>query len=85
MKGFVYIIKSLKDDKYYIGSTINWKKRLKEHNRGYVGSTKNRKPFVVEYILEYENISEASVAEKKFKRSHGALLRELKKRGLAQG
>lgn len=84
MKGFVYILKSLKDNKQYIGSAIDVQKRLKEHNQGYVNSTKNRKPFVLKYSLEYETIAKASEMEKKFKRSHDALNRELKARGMAQ-
>lgn len=85
MKGFVYILKSLKDNKQYIGSTINPKNRMKEHNDGFVTSTKNRRPFVLKYILEYENIEKAAEMENKFKRSHDRLNRELKKRGIAQG
>lgn len=82
MIGFVYILQSLKDGKQYIGSTINYGKRLKEHNDGHVNSTKNRRPFVLKYILEYGDIHKAAEMEKKFKRSHGALERELKLRGV---
>ncbi len=84
MIGFVYILQSLKDDKQYVGSTINYKRRLKEHNDGLVKSTKNRRPFVLKYVLQYETIEKAAEMEKKFKRSHGTLSRELKNRGMAQ-
>ena len=42
---FVYLLKSLKDNKYYIGQTNNIDKRLSLHNLGKVQSTKSRRPF----------------------------------------
>lgn len=84
MKGFVYILKSLKDNKQYIGSTVNVEKRIREHNNGFVKSTKNRRPLVLKYILEYRTIEEAAGMEKRFKRSHDVLARDLKIRGIAQ-
>ncbi len=44
---FVYLLKSLKDNKYYIGQTENIERRLEQHNAGKNKSTKNRKPFVL--------------------------------------
>ena len=44
---FVYILKSLKDNKYYIGQTDNIDLRLKRHNNGLVQSTKSRTPLVL--------------------------------------
>ena len=41
---YVYILLSSKDKKFYTGFTTNLKKRLQEHARGEVKSTKNRKP-----------------------------------------
>ena len=43
----VYLLRSIKDDKYYIGQTQDYKKRLQLHNSGRVKSTANRKPFVL--------------------------------------
>ena len=40
---YVYILHSLKDKKLYIGLTNNLKKRLQQHARGEVTSTKNRR------------------------------------------
>ena len=77
MKGFVYILKSLKDNKSYIGSSPNVYRRLNEHNKGYVKSTKSRLPFVLINILEFENLDVARKMENKFKRSHNSLNREL--------
>ncbi len=80
--GYVYILLSLKDFKQYIGSTINVEKRLQEHNEGKSRSTSYRRPFKIKHILKYESIKLAAQMEKKFKRSHGALERELKRRKL---
>jgi putative endonuclease len=82
MKGFVYVLKSLKDSKSYIGSSLDPERRFAEHNKGLVKSTKSRRPFELKYILEYEDIKIASKIEKKFKRSSGTLDRELKQRRL---
>jgi putative endonuclease len=44
-----YILRSKKDDSYYIGSTDNLEKRLRQHNSGKSLYTKGRKPFVLAY------------------------------------
>ncbi len=44
---FVYILKSLKDFKYYIGQANNLDSRIKKHNAGQVISTRNRRPFIL--------------------------------------
>ena len=41
---YVYILKSDKDDNFYVGYTNNLKQRLALHNDGKVQSTKNRRP-----------------------------------------
>ncbi|TSC88002.1 MAG: putative endonuclease [Microgenomates group bacterium Gr01-1014_5] len=41
----VYLLKSLKDGKFYIGQTDNIERRLNEHNSGFNISTKYRRPF----------------------------------------
>ncbi len=84
MKGFVYILKSLKDNNQYIGSTIDVQKRFKEHNAGFVKSTETRRPFIMKRILQYESIEKAAEMEKKFKKSHDVLNREMKLRGVVQ-
>jgi putative endonuclease len=82
MKGYVYILESIKDGNGYIGSTINVNRRFKEHNRGFVRSTKSRVPFKLKHVLEFASIQEAARMEKKFKASHDSLKRELKIRGV---
>jgi len=82
MKPCVYVLESLKDKHYYIGSTKDINKRFKEHENGYVRSTKNRRPLKLKYILEYDDIKTASKMEKIFKKSKDALKRELVRRNL---
>jgi len=67
MKHFVYILKSLKDSKYYIGVTKDLEKRFNEHDSGYSKSTKSRRPFRLAYKEEFENIREAYKREKYLK------------------
>ncbi|GIW64498.1 MAG: hypothetical protein KatS3mg092_0431 [Patescibacteria group bacterium] len=80
MKGYVYILESLKDEKQYIGSTTDVKRRLSQHFSGQVRSTLYRRPLRLKYVLEYNDIKKARIMEKKFKKSHDLLLKELRKR-----
>ena len=50
---FVYIIRSKKDHKNYIGSTSDFNKRLEWHNAGKNISTKHRAPFELVYLKEF--------------------------------
>ncbi len=68
---YVYILKSLKDHKLYIGYSINYKQRIKEHNNGRVSITKNRKPFKLIYLEGYLNQQDATTREKFFKTGWG--------------
>jgi len=52
-----YILKSLKDGRYYYGSTEDLEKRLLKHNSGQVKSTKGRIPFVIHFAEEHQNRS----------------------------
>jgi len=56
---FVYVLFSLKDHRLYKGSTDNIQKRLFRHNSGGSKSTANRKPFVIVYVEQFENKSDA--------------------------
>ena len=61
---FMYILKSSKDGELYIGSTNNLKKRFKEHNAGFVESTRNRAPFRLVYYPLGENPALSSAGMK---------------------
>jgi putative endonuclease len=69
MKGYLYILKSLKNGKYYIGSTDNLERRLIEHNSGSEKSkfTKNNRPFELVFSQEYESLKIARKIEYKLK------------------
>lgn len=71
----VYILRSLKDKKLYIGSTRNLRKRLEEHDTGKVFSTKSRRPFELLYV-------EACKAEKDARQREANL--KLRSKALAQ-
>lgn len=66
---YLYIIKSFKDGKLYIGSTNNLVRRFKEHNDGLVFSTKYRRLFKLVYYEAYSVEAEAR------KREHNLKLR----------
>lgn len=70
-KGFVYILQSLKNNRFYIGSTTNIDIRLKQHNQGAVKATKNIRPLRLVFKQGYPKIQIAKKIElrlKKFKR-----------------
>ena len=72
MKNFgVYILESKKNGRYYVGSTDNLERRIKEHNIGKVFSTRNTRPWVIKVFVECDNLKEARSSEyrlKKYKR-----------------
>ncbi|MEI6039906.1 MAG: GIY-YIG nuclease family protein [Candidatus Berkelbacteria bacterium] len=75
----LYILKSLKDEKLYIGSTSNLKRRLEEHNSGKVFSTKTRIPFELVYTEVYKAEKDARHREHNLKLRSNAF-NQLKKR-----
>jgi len=82
MKPCIYILQSLKDGNQYIGSTFNIDRRLSEHNRGKVKSTKRRRPLKLIGIRKFDNIADASLWEKKYKKSHGQLERDIRNKNI---
>ena len=67
MMYYVYILKSLKDKRLYIGYTSNLKLRHKEHCDGMVKSTANRRPLELIYYEAYKNEKDARNREKYLK------------------
>jgi len=76
---WVYVLISQRDKNRYIGSTINLSKRLTEHNNGLVYSTRNRRPLVLYAYQDFNNITEARLTEKKYKKSRGAYENAIRK------
>ncbi len=68
---YVYILLSIKDNKFYTGYTKNLKVRFDEHNRGYVDSSKNRRPFKLIYYEACLNRKDAMDREKHLKTHNG--------------
>jgi len=71
MAYYVYILKSQKDYKYYIGSTSDVEARLAYHNSGRQRSTKNRRPFILVYTEIFEDKQAALKREKQMKNYKG--------------
>jgi len=67
----VYILKSLKNNSYYVGSTSNIDRRLSQHNSGLSYSTKKLIPLVLVSFIPCDSLKEARANEyrlKKYKR-----------------
>jgi putative endonuclease len=67
----VYVLKSLRDKKSYVGITNNIQRRLIQHNSGNSYYTKRHKPWKIVYTETFENIIEARKREKYFKSASG--------------
>jgi len=68
---YVYILKSLKNSRFYTGSTNNLKRRIAEHNSGQSKYTKLTKPFVLLHFEEFKTRSEAIARERFLKTGKG--------------
>ena len=68
---YTYVMKSKTDQKLYTGCTNDLRKRLKQHNAGYVIATKKRIPFDLMYYEACKNQSDAYTREKYLKTGMG--------------
>jgi putative endonuclease len=68
---FVYVLRSLKDGKFYTGYTENVDRRLTGHNSGKNTSTKYRCPFEIVYYEACRNQRDALRREKYLKTTYG--------------
>ena len=64
MRYFVYVLRSLKNNDIYVGSTENIDKRVKLHNLGKVRSTRGYRPWKLLEYQEFNSRSEAVEAER---------------------
>ncbi|HLD24388.1 MAG TPA: GIY-YIG nuclease family protein [Patescibacteria group bacterium] len=64
---YIYILHNDESDSYYIGSTNNLERRLKEHLRGKTRTTKVLKTDKIAYREEFNTEKEARDREKKLK------------------
>ena len=74
---YIYILKSKIDNKLYTGFSKDLKNRIKDHNKGNVDSTKNRRPLELIYYEAYKDKKNAILREKFLKTTKGKL--QLKK------
>lgn len=67
---YVYLLKSIKDESFYIGQTDDIKKRLQRHNSGFVQTTKNRVPWIVLGYEQYDTREKARWREYELKHNY---------------
>lgn len=68
---YVYVLLSLKDQKFYIGFSEDVEKRLKDHNAGRNTSTKVRMPLELIYYEAHLSQEDALRRERYFKTDKG--------------
>jgi len=71
---FVYVLLSEIDNNFYTGYTKNVELRFEQHNKGFVSSTKNRRPLKLVYFEAYINQQDATHREKYFLESGSNLI-----------
>jgi len=76
---YFYILCSQKDSNLYFGYTNDLQRRVKEHNKGKVESTKHRVPFELVYYEGYKSERDARRRELQVKRRAKAFI-SLKRR-----
>jgi len=67
----IYVLKSEKDGKLYIGCTSDIENRLYYHNSGKVLSTKSRRPFNLIFTEAYVDKYQAFKKERYYKTAKG--------------
>ena len=68
---YTYVLKSLKDKKFYIGFTSNLDERMSAHANGLVSSTKYRRPLILVYYEVCFDKDSAIKREKYLKTTYG--------------
>ena len=68
---YTYVLQSSKDDKFYIGWTVDLKSRVQKHNKGLIDSTKYRNPLKLVYFEGCLSKKQAILREKQLKTGFG--------------
>jgi len=68
---YVYVLISLRDNKFYIGFSEDVQQRFSEHNSGKNVSTKSRRPFKLLYYEAHLSKEDALRRERYFKTAKG--------------
>lgn len=75
---YIYILKSIKVNFFYKGITNNIERRLEQHSRGQVVTTKSKLPIGLLFVQICANRQEARLLEKYFKSGSGReIIREI--------
>lgn len=83
---YVYVLRSLKDGQFYIGSTNDLKRRFQQHQRRENISTAKRLPLKLIYFEGHLSKDDALRREKYFKSTKGrTTLRQILRSSLAAG
>lgn len=69
---YIYVLKSKKDGKLYIGYTVDLRRRLLEHNAKTSTATAYRTPLELIYYEAYLSSKDAKNREKKLKNFSGS-------------
>lgn len=64
---WMYILRNENTDRYYIGSTSDLGRRIKQHRLGLTRTTRVLGTYTLVYVEEFDSISEARLREKKLK------------------
>lgn len=68
---YVYVLFSIKDGKFYVGYSRFLNQRLKQHSRGKVLSTRNRRPLKIIHYEWFVNGNDAKSRERFLKSGFG--------------
>jgi putative endonuclease len=68
MEGYLYILKSDRNGRYYIGSTSDLERRVKEHNRGQTKSTAKLAPWKLMFSKLFPDVIVAMQFERRLKK-----------------
>lgn len=68
---YVYILRSLKDNLFYVGMTNDLRRRFKLHNAGKVYPTRHRQPLAILYYEAHLNKYDAAARERFLKTGWG--------------
>ena len=68
---YTYVLRNLKDNRFYTGFTKDLKQRFEQHQKGRVDSTKDRRPLELIYYEACLDLKDATKREKYLKTYNG--------------
>ena len=68
---FVYVLKSVAHQRFYVGMTTDVERRIEEHNNAKTKSTKGWKPWKLFFFEEFPTREQARQREKYLKSGYG--------------